>query len=102
MVEKILEHGNHKLSEKDLIVSAAPAEVLNDENKESEGRKVNDEKIRTNAILIEGLDSAFEREMLELFFENTKRSGGGEIQNIKMYQKSGRAIIWFAEDEGRK
>ena len=101
MLEKNLKHGNHTLSDRDLLVSRAPPEVVPDEKQENEGRTGNEVQFTTNAILVDGLKPWIEKEILELFFENQKRSGGGEIQNIQMYQKSGRAIIWFADQEGR-
>ena len=56
----------------------------------------------TKAILVEGLNAKTDQEMVELFFENTKRSGGGEITNIQMNQGLGSAVIWFAESVGEK
>ena len=54
------------------------------------------------AVLVTGLKPSTEKDMLELFFENTKRSGGGEIKHIEMNEKSGRAIIHFADKAGKR
>ena len=56
----------------------------------------------TKEILVEGFNAKTNQEMVELFFENTKRSGGGEITDIKMCLESGSAVIWFAESAGKK
>ena len=107
VVENILEHGNHRFRDVDLFVSRAPLEENNDNEEEEENPRDEEyleepEKVDTNAILVEGLNPSTEKEVLELFFENTKRSGGGEIKDIRMYQTSGKAIIWFAENTSKR
>ena len=104
VVEDILEHGNHRLRDADLFVTRVPVEEINNEQKEEEEANSGDEEnletaeeVTANAILVGGLHPSSDKEVLELFFENTKRSGGGEIKDIQMYQDSGRAIIRFAE-----
>ena len=104
VVEDILERGNHRLREVDLFVTRVPVEELNNEQEEEEEANSGDEEnfetqgeVTANAILVGGLHPSTDKEVLGLFFENTKRSGGGEIKDIQMHQESGRAIIWFAE-----
>ena len=84
------------------MVCRAPVEesVEEEEEMKVEETEADTAEIETKAILVEGLKTNTDQEVLGLFFENTKRSGGGEIQNIQMYQKSGRAIIWFTEADG--
>ena len=103
VVEDILEHGNHRLRDADLFVTRVPVEEINNEQEEGEANSGDEEnleapgEVTANAILVGGLHPSTDKEVLELFFENTKRSGGGEIKDIQMYKDSGRAIIWFAE-----
>ena len=93
-MESILEHGNHSLLNQPLHVSRPAVQ-------EPEGEvKRQDNEGAANAILVEGLRPEVGRDVLELLFENTKRSGGGDITDIQMYQESGRAIIWFADASG--
>ena len=103
MVETILEHGNHKLRDQQLHVSRLPVEekMRTEEamqEKEIEGGRTE----APNAILVEGLKSGTPKKMVELFFENTKRSGGGDIKHIQMNQNSGRAIVWFTDKAGKR
>ena len=93
-MDSILEHGNHSLLNQPLHVSrpAVQEPEVDVRSQENEGA--------TNAILVKGLRPEVGRDVLELFFENTKRSGGGDITDIQMYQESGRAIIWFADASG--
>ena len=94
VVNSILEHGNHLLLNQPLHVSRPTVQ-----EPENYVRKQENEGA-TNAILVEELKPEVGRDMLELFFENTKRSGGGDITDIQMYPDSGRAIIWFADASG--
>ena len=50
-------------------------------------------------ILISGLPKGIDREQLELYFENQKRSGGGKIQDIQMYPE-GQASVTFVLSQG--
>ncbi len=52
-------------------------------------------------IIVQGIDSSITKEMLELFFENRKRSGGDEIQNIRIDQTTSTARITFSECGGK-
>ena len=53
------------------------------------------------AVLAADLKRSIGKDILEMFFENTKRSGGGEIKQIAMNEESGRAIIHFADKTGK-
>ena len=53
------------------------------------------------AVLVTGLKPSIGKDILEMFFENTKRSGGGEIKQIEINEESGRAIIHFADEAGK-
>ena len=105
MVEDILEHGNHRLRDVDLFVTRVPVEEHNNEEEGDEGEANSGDEanletpgeVTANAILVGGLHPSTDKEVLELFFENTKRTGGGGIKDIQMYQDLGRAIICFAE-----
>ena len=99
-----VEKAQHRLGHEDLSIAAFiekedPNETENLEEKLPEDLK--DAK-ETKAILVEGFNAKTNQEMVELFFENTKRSGGGEITDIKMCQGLGSAVIWFAESSGKK
>ena len=55
---------------------------------------------RESAVLVKGLTKNVEPDMIEMFFESEKRSGGGEVVKMKMDQKKGCAIIWFRHESG--
>ena len=95
VVENVLEHGDHKLANHDLHVCRPPPEETM--MYEDEDEKFPTMTVPGNAVLVEGLESDIHKQMFEMFFESKKRSGGGDINQIRTYQKSGRAIIWFAD-----
>ena len=51
-------------------------------------------------VKVSGVSASIPEEMLELYFESTKRSGGGDIRNIDMFKLIEAAIITFEESEG--
>ena len=40
-------------------------------------------------------------ENITLFFENTRRSGGGDVENVDLDLDNGTAIVTFAEEDGK-
>ena len=51
-------------------------------------------------VKVSGVSASIPEEMLELFFESSKRSGGGDIRSIDMFILTEAAIITFEESEG--
>ena len=51
-------------------------------------------------VKVSGVGASIPEEMLELFFESSKRSGGGDIRNIDLFTLTEAAIITFEESEG--
>ena len=56
--------------------------------------------IRKPMVRISGISSQISVDTLQLFFENTKRSGGGDIDSIQMVEADEAAIITFGEKSG--
>ena len=52
-------------------------------------------------VKVSGVSANIPEEMLELFFESSKRSGGGDIRNIDKFTLLEAAIITFEESEGK-
>ena len=52
-------------------------------------------------IRVEGIPASMKEEILLQLFENKRRSGGGEITDVKYSQGSGTAVITFADPAGR-
>ena len=61
---------------------------------ESEG------EIEVSAILVTHLPPNVTDQQIELFFENSKKSGGGEVNQVKFNQSANSAIVWFKNAEG--
>ena len=51
-------------------------------------------------VRVSGISRSISDEMLELFFESPKKSGGGDIKKIDKYPASDMVIITFDEEEG--
>ena len=94
--ETVLQH-NHVFSGHQLRVSKVNPRA-NETVKKPMGSQ--DPKSQ-RAVLVAGLKPSIGKDILEMFFENTKRSGGGEIKQIEINEESGRAIIHFADEAGK-
>jgi len=49
---------------------------------------------------VSGIPASFKPDTLVMLFENSKRSGGGKIDNIDYVPASGRALITFNDPAG--
>ena len=56
--------------------------------------------VEETMVKISGIIQNISEETLELYFENTKRSGGGEIKHIDMLPSMQAAIITFEDAAG--
>jgi hypothetical protein len=52
------------------------------------------------AIRVRGINDKIPEDMLKLFFENERRSGGGDIEDFFVDRPSGFAVITFESREG--
>ena len=50
-------------------------------------------------IIVTGVNNSCETEMLEMYFENKRKSGGGEIEKFEWINES--TIITFKDVEGK-
>ena len=51
-------------------------------------------------IEVSGFSSAVHEDILKMYFESTKMSGGGKIQNFQMDRAANTAIMTFADQSG--
>ena len=101
VVENVLEYGSHTLQGHQVSVRKLSAdEIIKVDEDESTTLAPDAAQMGDNAILVEGLKADVPKNVLEMFLESKKRSGGGEINQIHIDQKSGRAIIWYADTGG--
>ena len=60
------------------------------------------EKIQeSQTIEVTGLASTTTKDSIVNFFENTRRSGGGEIENVDFTPDKGCAVVTFASAESK-
>ena len=51
-------------------------------------------------VKISGVTNKIPKEALEMFFENPRKSGGGEIENLDIILSKHIAIITYEDQEG--
>ena len=85
---------HHKLGEKDNNPPSLPPERPGASSGASSSQSL---AMRT--VIVEGIEPGTSEELLRLMFENVKRSGGGEIEELN-YTEDRRANITFIDEDG--
>ena len=52
---------------------------------------------RTKTILVKNVPASADEELLEVFFESTKKQGGGPVNSVKMHRDKNVAFVEFCE-----
>ena len=53
----------------------------------------------SNKLLVTGLPDSVDEDHLEMFFEHTKRQGGGPVKGVQLYPDNGQAVVEFEETD---
>ena len=61
-------------------------------------RETNAETVKTNTILVKNLPPSVDEDVLEIFFESTKKQGGGPVKNVKIIRGKNAAIVEFYDE----
>ncbi|XP_052772658.1 protein mono-ADP-ribosyltransferase PARP14-like isoform X2 [Mya arenaria] len=62
----------------------------------SDGQRAFDSDLSAS-IIVRGIPKAVSRDVLELFFENKARSGGGSVHDLKLNKRLGIALVQFED-----
>ncbi len=92
VVDRVIEHGNHKLE--GCILQVSKPEVNTPETKENITQQ---DITMSDAVVVTGMKGKLSQHILMIFFENTKRSGGGDVEKIAMDPAGDVAYISFTE-----
>ena len=50
-----------------------------------------------NVIIVMNIPPSIDREYIEMYFESQRRSGGGDIEDIRFYREENTAVITYEE-----
>lgn len=64
------------------------------------GDVVDDDDDDDATVIVSNIPKSLSEEYLSMFLENTRRSGGGEITDMRFDQKSATAVVTFASPQG--
>lgn len=85
----------------DLQISALPEMVQGeDQPKEEEIKEEKFKSLSANTVEVKDLRPELTSDILKLYFENWKRSGGGSVDEIQIFPAEERALIRFIDTEG--
>ncbi len=51
----------------------------------------------TDGILVQGLEADTSRDMIELYFENQRKSGGGPVNEVEVNEEENTAFVSFED-----
>ena len=88
----MLQRDKHTLDEAVLtVILSSSSCALSDKEEMQESR----------VIEVTGLASSTTKDSITNFFENTRRSGGGDIENVECHPDKGLAVITFLSVESK-
>lgn len=61
-----------------------------------------DESNDANVVEIRNIPKSMDKSKLHLFFENKKRSGGGDIAELKFDEARCTAVVTFSDPDGKR
>ena len=94
---RILNRSPHRLCEYELNISLVDHPIDEDVDQDIGGHS----GALSCAIEIRDLSPDVDRKILELLFQNRKRSGGDTIEEMYFCNEERRAVITFSSTEGR-
>ncbi len=60
-----------------------------------------DSVMADRTLIVQGICATCTEELVQLYFENSKRSGGGDICSVSMSDLNHQATVIFEEDGGK-
>ena len=60
-----------------------------------------EEAQESRVIEVRGLSAATTKDSISMFFENTRRSGGGEVEHVDYTPEEGIAVVTFVKAESK-
>ena len=57
-------------------------------------------QLATDTIRVTGIDKPVSSDLLKMFFESKKRSGGGDTVKVDYKKEEGTAVVVFKKTEG--
>jgi len=92
VVNTVLQQDKHVLDETTLNVTTSYNTCdLSDKEEAQESR----------VIEVQGLAATTTKDSISMFFENTRRSGGGEVEYVDYTPKQGIAVVTFVKAESK-
>lgn len=92
VVNTVLQKDKHVLDGATLKVTAS-----NNTRCSSDGEETQESRV----IEVRGLAATSTKDSISMFFENTRRSGGGEVEHVDYTPEQGIAVVTFVKAESK-
>ena len=94
VVSSVLQRSKHTIDGVTVSVTACKSpDGLQDREEEEEQE--------TRTIEVTGFSATTTKDSITMFFENTRRTGGGEVEHIDFAPDQGKAIVTFTNAESK-
>ena len=93
MATRVVEKGS-------LVIDGVPISVSFPPSPASEQEPTPEPEEPKATVKISGISSQLSEELLRIFYENPKKSGGGDIADVQMCLNQGCAYVTFVNPEG--
>ena len=98
----ILRRTSVRMSRISFYVSDLDKTIQRFREKKLQNAVVSAEKVQvTNCILVRGLAANTSKDMMELYFENHRKSGGGPVSDVQIDTEENCAVVVFEEYSSR-
>ena len=96
VAEALVKLGSVTLSSRGMQIVRVPVQSQTDDD--AERLPIEDQSTR---VLVSGVDSKLTKEVLENYFENKRRSGGGRTKMVTLIPEENKAVIEFEDSSGK-
>ena len=96
VVKRIVERGQHKIGNETIVIPLhEPKDKIRRHSHSDE------EESQLCTVKVSGISKVESMETLQLYFENSRRSGGGTLVEFEVYKEDDIAFLTFEEEQGK-
>ena len=99
VAKRIVEREQHKIGNKTIAVTLH--EPKDKTRRQCSSSHSDEEESPLCTVKVSGISKVESMETLQLYFENSKRSGGGALVEFEVYKEDDTAFLTFEEEQGR-
>jgi len=100
----MLDRGTVLVNKKIVVIAPIPTEPFidtpSDDNKQAVKEEPKQLPVPSSSVQVMNMNEKLNRAVLLMYFENSKRSGGGVVMDVSVIEDQHRAVITFQDPAG--